>query len=83
MYGKIKKFAARLHRFCNDKPVEVYPGMIKSFAVFADGKKVFEDDDNYLALRKIPLNLEAKKLEIKWLKMRSGKTARIFAVDLR
>lgn len=83
VYGKIKKFAARLHRFCNDKPVEVYPGMIKSFAVFADGKKVFEDDDNYLALRKIPLNLEAKKLEIKWLKMRSGKTARIFAVDLR
>lgn len=80
--GKLKKFAYRLHSFLSDRPLEVYAGMIKGFCIFADGKKVFEEDNNFLALRNIGLNVEAKKLSVVWTKLRKEGGARVFAADV-
>lgn len=80
--GKLKKFAYRLHSFLSDRPLEVYAGMIKGFCIFADGKKVFEEDNNFLALRNISLNVEAKKLSVVWTKLRKEGGARVFAADV-
>ena len=80
--GKLKKFAYRLHSFLSDRPLEVYAGMIKGFCIFADGKKVFEEDNNFLALRNISLNVEAKKLSVVWTKLRKEGGARGFAAGV-
>lgn len=80
--GKLKKFATRLHRFADDLPVEVYPGMIKGFCIYADGEKVFEEKDNFLALRNIPLGVTAKRVVIEWTQMRKGETASLFAAEV-
>ena len=56
--------------------------MIKGFCIFADGKKVFEEDNNFLALRNISLNVEAKKLSVVWTKLRKEGGARVFAADV-
>ena len=51
-------------------------------ALKACGKKVFEEDNNFLALRNISLNVEAKKLSVVWTKLRKEGGARVFAADV-
>jgi hypothetical protein len=79
---KMRIYAMKLHTGKDFKPVRVASTLPKSFAVYADGKKVWSTEDNFHALVKIPLELTAKELRIEWLEGRGGDSFRLYSVDV-
>jgi len=71
----------KLHTGKDFKPVHVAAGIVKAFSVYADGKKVFETDNNYVSLVKIPLGLTAKEVRIEWHQTHGADKVRLFAAD--
>ncbi len=78
---KMRVFAMKLHTGFDFEPVRVAATTVKSFTVFADGKPVYEDDNNFLALRKIPLNLTASKIDIRWNSTHGCDKVRVYSAD--
>ena len=59
------------------------PGtLVKSYQVFADGKLVIEENNNYQRLRKHPLEIAAQRIDIVLKESHNNEECRIFAVDL-
>ena len=79
---KMRVFAMKLHTGLDFKPVKTAATIVKSFAVYADGERVYFTNDNYLSLVRIPLNLTAKELRIEWLATHGAETVRLFSVDV-
>ena len=79
---KMRIYAMKLHTGKDFKPVRVASTLPKSFAVYADGRKVWSTEDNFHALVKIPLELTAKELRIEWLEGRGGDSFRLYSVDV-
>lgn len=80
---KMRVFAMRLHTGRDFKPVKVAAPMVRSFEVFADGKRIFADDDNYLSIRRLPLNVTAKVLEVRFLDTHGTEKVNIFSCDVK
>lgn len=78
---KMTVFAQKLNIGLDFEPVKVAKTIVKEFEVFADGKRVFKTDNNYHSLVKIPLNLNAKKITVKFLKTHGAEKINIFACD--
>jgi len=78
---KMRVFAMKLHTGKDFKPVHVAAGIVKAFSVYADGKKVYETDNNYVSLVKIPLGLTAKEVRIEWHQTHGADKVRLFAAD--
>ena len=78
---KITWFAQKLHQGLDFESVKVAKTIVKSFEVYADGEKVFETDNNYYSLVKIPLNLKTEKITVKFNETHGEEKVNIFACD--
>lgn len=81
---KMRVFAMRLHTGKDFKPMTVAAPIVKDFEVYADGKKVFADDDNYLSLRRISLDgVKAKTLEVRFNETHGSEKVHVFSCDVK
>lgn len=78
---KMRVFTQKLHQGMDFENVKVAETIVKNFEVFADGKKVFETNNNYYSLVKIPLNLKAHKIAVKFTETHGAEKINIFACD--
>ena len=74
-------FAMKLHTGLDFEPVKTAKTIVKSFSVFADGKLVFETDNNFVSLVKIPLNLFAKQITVKFNQTYGEEQVNLFSAD--
>ena len=80
----MRVFAMRLHTGKDFKPMTVAAPIVKDFEVYADGKKVFADDDNYLSLRRISLDgVKAKTLEVRFNETHGSEKVHVFSCDVK
>lgn len=78
---KMRLFAMKLHTGKDFEPVKVAATIAKAIAIYADGKKVWECDGNYLSILKIPLHLTAKEIRIEFLATNGAEDVQVFAAD--
>jgi hypothetical protein len=79
---KTRVFAMKLHTGKDFKPVKVASSIVKELAVYADGKEVARVENNFHSLVRIPLNIDAKELGIKWIATNGDEEFRIFSLDV-
>ncbi len=78
---KMRVYAMKLHTGDDFVPVRVASTTVKGFVIYADGKEIYRDENNFLAIRHIPLNTDAEKLEIKWISTNGDEKIRLFSAD--
>ncbi len=78
---KMRMFTMKLHTGADFAPVRDAATTVKSFEVYADGKRVYKDDSNFYSLRKIPMNVTASKVEIKWLATNGAEKVHLYSAD--
>ena len=79
---KMRIFAMKLHTGKDFEPVRVADTIVRSFAVYADGKEVYATDNNYRSLVHIPLNLVAKELRLQWRATGGAERVHLFSADI-
>ena len=72
----------KLHTGKDFEPVRVANTIARGFAVYADGKEIFREENNYLSLVKIPVGLAASEIRIEWLSTNGAPKVHLFAADL-
>lgn len=80
---KMQVFPMKLNEGKDFVPVKVADTIVRSFAVYADGIKVYETDNNYHALVKVPLAVEAKQIEVKFIETWGKDEVHLFACDVK
>ena len=78
---KMRVFAMKLHTGKDFVPVRVAKIIVKGYVVYADGAEVYRNEDNYLSVVTIPLNVTAKEIKIQWLATNGAEDVRLFAAD--
>ena len=78
---EIKLFAMKINTGFDFKPVKVANTIPKAFTVYADGKEVYKTDCNYRSFVKIPLDLTASEISVKWGETNGADSVHIFAAD--
>ncbi len=78
---KMQVYAMKLHTGSDFVPVRDAATTVKGFCVLADGKEIYRDEENFLSLRKIPLNVSASKIEIKWLATNGSERVHLYSAD--
>ncbi|MBE6553557.1 MAG: FAD-dependent oxidoreductase, partial [Ruminococcaceae bacterium] len=78
---KMRVFAMKLHTGKDFEPVRVANTIAKGFAVYADGKEIMRQEDNFLSLVKIPLHCRAERIRIEWLSTHGAEDVHLFAAD--
>lgn len=78
---KMRVFAMKLHTGKDFRPVKVANTIVKSFAVFADGKEIYSTDQNFLSLVKLPLNCTAQEIRIQWRETHGAEKIHLFGAD--
>ena len=81
-YSRLRIFAQRGGKGFDFEPLKVPKTLVKSFAVFADGKEVFRDDENHVWLRRIPLACRAKVIEVKFFSTWGEDAVHVFSADV-
>lgn len=80
---KMRIFAQKLHQGLDFVPVKVAATLVKSFAVYADGELVYETENNYHSLVKVPLNLSAREVRVVFRETWGAEQVSLFACDVR
>ena len=80
--AKMRVYAMKLHTGKDFKPVRVAGTLPKAFDVYADGKLVWRETDNFRSLVMIPIDITASKLRIEWIEGRSDDAFRLYSVDI-
>ena len=80
--AKMRIYAMKLHTGKDFKPVRVAGTLPKAFDVYADGKLVWRETDNFRSLVMIPIDITASKLRIEWIEGRSDDAFRLYSVDI-
>lgn len=78
---KMRVFAMKLNQGLDFVPVKVANTIVKEFEVYADGQLVFQTNNNYYSLVKIPLDIVAQKIEIKFKETWGHENIHLFACD--
>lgn len=79
---KMRVFAMKSCTGADFRPVTVAKTLVKGFEVYADGKKIFADDNNYFQFRNIPLDVTAKKISVKFTETRGAEKVHVFSCDV-
>ncbi|MBQ8345600.1 MAG: FAD-dependent oxidoreductase [Clostridia bacterium] len=79
---KMRVFAMKLHTGKDFVPVRVAATIVKDFAVYADGREVARIEGNFRSLVKLPLNVTAKTISIRWLATNGAEQVHLFSADL-
>ncbi len=79
---KMRVFAMKLHTGKDFRPVRVAAPIVKSFVVYADGREVARVENNFHALVKVPLNIEAREVSVEWLETNGAPDVHLYAADI-
>lgn len=79
---KIQRFAMRMFKGKDFEPVKVSKYIVKDLSVYADGKPVFREENNYYSFLRIPLDVEAKELKLVFNETYGYDKIRLYSVDL-
>lgn len=79
---KMRVFAMKLHTGKDFKPVKTASCIVSDFEIYIDGKLVKSIKDNFLSCVKIPVNLDAFSIEIKWLKTHGDNQVKVYSFDI-
>lgn len=80
---KMRVFAQRSSVGLDFRPMKVAKTLVKSFEVYADGKLIFADGENFLSLRRLPLDVKARKITVRFLSTWGEDDVHIFSADVR
>ncbi|MGM9643238.1 MAG: FAD-dependent oxidoreductase [Eubacteriales bacterium] len=80
---KMRVFAQKLNTGKDFVPVKVANTLVKSFRVLADGEEIFAETNNRNSLRRIPLKVKAKKLEIVFDETGGIDKVHLFSADIK
>ena len=78
---KMRVFAMKLHTGKDFEPVRVASTIVRGFALYADGREILREENNYLSLVKIPLHLTAREIRVEWLSTNGAPDVHLFAAD--
>lgn len=78
---KMKWFPQKLHQGLDFEPMKVANTIVKCFEIYGDGEKIYETDNNYYSLVKIPISGKYKKITLKLNETWGANTVNIFACD--
>ncbi|MBQ8387588.1 MAG: FAD-dependent oxidoreductase [Clostridia bacterium] len=79
---KMRVFAMKLHEGKDFSPVRVAATIVRDFTVIADGVEVASIKGNFLSLVRLPLNVEARRICIRWDATNGAERVRIFSAEL-
>lgn len=79
---KMTWFAQKINQGLDFVPVKVAKTIVKEFSVYADGALVYETNNNYYSFVRLPLDLEAKKITVKFSDTWGEDKINIFACDI-
>ena len=79
---KMRVFAMKLHTGKDFVPVRVAATIVKDFDIYADDRLVKSVRDNFRSLVRIPLDVEAKELQIRWLATNGADAVHLFSADI-
>ena len=79
---KMQWFAQKLNQGLDFVPVKVAATLVKSFAVYADGALIYETDNNYHSLVKIPIGKKAASVTVTFRQTWGAEQVSLFACDL-
>ena len=79
---KMRVFAQKLNVGKDFEPVKVPATLVKSFRVLLDGKTVYETDNNYYSLFRLPLAATGKTVTVEFLETWGAEEIRLFACDV-
>lgn len=79
---KMTVFAQKLNQGLDFVPVKVAKTIVKAFEIYADGKPVYETAENHYSFVRIPVEVEAKEIKIKFIDTWGEEKINIFACDL-
>ena len=77
MRGNLRK----LHTGKDFRPVCVAATIVKDFSIYADGIEVAQIRGNYRSLVKIPLQVEAREISVRWLATNGAERVHLFSAD--
>ncbi len=80
---KMQVFAQRLHTGFDFVPVKVAATLVRRFTVLADGVEVAAVGENYHSLVKLPLNVTAKTLTVRFEETWGAASVRLYACDVK
>lgn len=80
---KMRVFAQRSSLGLDFRPMKVAKTLVKSFEVYADGKLIFADGENFLSLRRLPLGVKAQKITVRFLSTWGEDDVHIFSADVK
>lgn len=80
---KMQVFAQRLHTGMDFVPVKVAATLVRRFTVLADGVEVAAVGENYHSLVKLPLNVTAKALTVRFEETWGAESVRLYACDAK
>ncbi len=78
---EIKLFAMKINTGFDFKPVKVAATIPKAFTVYADGKEIFKTEDNYRSFVKVPLDVTANEISVKFGETNGAESIHLFAAD--
>lgn len=79
---KMQWFPQKLHQGKDFVPMKVASTLVKHFRVVIDGKTVYENDNNYHSLFRLPIGTVASEVRIELLKTWGAPDVGLFACDL-
>ena len=79
---KMRVFAQKLHEGLDFEPVKVANTIVKSFRVLVDGECVYETDNNYHALVKLPLSAKGTSVTLELLETWGSEKIPVYACEV-
>ncbi len=80
---KMRVFAQKCMHGADFVPVSVPNTLVKSFKVIADRREIFSSDKYHNALFRLPLNISAKTVTVRFLETWGADSVHIFSCDLK
>lgn len=79
---KMQRFAMRMFKGKDFVPVKTANTIVKDFEVYADGTLIYKISNNYNSFVKVPLNISARKIEVKFNETYGYEKVRLFGCDV-
>lgn len=79
---KMQRFAQKLHTGRDFVTMKVAATIVKSFAVYADGVCVYQTDNNYYSLVRVPIDRTVREVTVRFDETWGADEIHLFACDL-
>ena len=79
---KMRIFAQKCNTGLDFEPMKVAKTLVKAFTVLIDGKEIYSTDTNHTSLFRLPLDVTASEIEIRFDETWGSETVHIFSCDI-